>query len=129
MTVSPDAPSVFCGDTRMHLPHFHREDEADPYSICPGSDAEPLAPERDRDQTELPDWTPEYLYLSDVAAFVMLAHRNTTGREQSVTARAQYITVMEVWKILTGLNEPEGLIYAASIATLNPPTTAVVPPF
>ena len=96
---------------------------------CPGYH-QTLAPEQDRDQTETPDWTPETLHLSTVAAIVVAYHRlTTTDPVVAFTTRVQYITAISMWRALTGLDEPEALTYAHQIATANPPVTALVPPF
>lgn len=122
-----------CEKTHPHTPHFYRAGTLDtdgPTSLvsCPGIDVEPLAPERDRDATPLPDYSPETLHLTEAAAFIIRLHRNMDNNT-SPTARAQYITAMAVWSALTGQDEATALTYAYSIGTAHPPVTAVLPPF
>lgn len=119
-------PVAMCHRDEPHGAHFHAPDGGrGSLFTCPGIDAEPLAPERDRDQTTTPDWTPEHLFLSDAAAFVVRAYESGTNGKPSPS----YYGGMAVWKELTGMNEPEALTFAYSIATAHPPITGVCPPF
>ena len=116
-----------CPKTTVHGPHFWSPtDDTKDMSSCGGIDPTPvLAPERDRPQDDRPDWTPEHLFLSDAAAFVVRAYETGTNGKPSVS----YYGAMAVWKELCGMNEPEALTYAYSIATSHPPITGTVPPF
>lgn len=104
-----------CGSTEVHPSHW-----TDRTTSCPGIDPEPLAPERDRDHGPEFDWTPESLNLSDAAALVVRSH---------MPMSLSYYPHISMWMALTGLEEPEALTYAYSVATLHPAATAVVPPF
>lgn len=116
-----------CDDTTPHQPHIW---DAVPGATgalvsCPGRDPEPLAPDRDRDQTETSDWTPEVLHLTDAAAIVVRAYQTGPNNRPSPA----YYGAMAVWRELTGMDEPTALTWAYSIATLPTPVTGAVIPF
>lgn len=69
------------------------------------------------------DWTPETLYLTDAAAWIVVCH------QQIEDAPTNYRAAMNVWERLTGMDEAASLTYAYSIATLVPPSVGLIAPF
>lgn len=122
-----------CLRADSHAPHFHYKEGRVGTGIvsCPGVDpAQGLAPERDRPTGPEFDWTPESLHLTMAAAMVVRTHQQTE-RDTAPTevVRGMYRGALAVWSELCGMDQPEALTYAYSIATLVPPVTAAPIPF
>lgn len=118
-----EAPARVCTQTTVHPPHWWMMSPAMALVSCPGIDGDPLPAD---DSTPEFDWSPEHLYLSDAAAFLVRLHRN---EDNATTGRAQYLIGMELWMQLTGLHEPEALTFAYQICSVQPPVMGTVIPF